>query len=119
VLVAAAGVGVYLATREEPHARPAVPDAAVTVIDAAIATDAAAIAIDAVAAEITIRVTSTPPGATVVLDGKKLGKTPFEIKMPRSSVTVELKIRRDGYASKRIDVTLDKDIEVTATLKHE
>ena len=123
VLVAGAGVALYYGMHTSGEAAPTKPgpDAAVVAIDAPAAVDAPAAApsIDASATDITIRVSSNPPGATVLLDGKKLGKTPLEVKMPHSSVTVELKIRRDGYASKRVNVTLDKDVEVTATLKRE
>ena len=46
-----------------------------------------------------LRVRSTPPGATVVrLDtGRRLGKTPLDVAVPRKAATVWIELRLDGY----------------------
>jgi hypothetical protein len=58
---------------------------------------------------VTVRVTSEPDNATVVLDGVKLGKTPFvgTIKIGREGA---LKVRKSGYLTHRREVRFDEDL---------
>lgn len=46
----------------------------------------------------TVKVSSTPPGATVTLNGKTLGMTPTLVKVPAFETSM-LKITKDGYAA--------------------
>ena len=65
----------------------------------------------------TVKVTSTPPGATVTLGGKALGTTPTTIKVPAFEPST-LKIAKDGYAPEMSKVTPKNNASaVTVTLK--
>jgi serine/threonine protein kinase len=57
-----------------------------------------------IADEITLSVASMPSGATVVLDGVRLGVTPLTQKIARSDKPSFLKVRRVGYVAQRIPV---------------
>jgi len=59
---------------------------------------------------IRIRITSTPPNATVVLDGKRLGKTPFDGVVDRAEGAHVLKLRLHGFTGARRDVDLTSDV---------
>ena len=61
-------------------------------------------------ATIRVRVTTEPPGATVLLDGRRLGHAPVSFERRRESRSVWLKVRRSGYATRRIEVSLDDDL---------
>lgn len=65
----------------------------------------------------TLKVTSTPPGADVEIDGLRVGKTPFEIKVPggyfkqtktvfgkRLGVPMQLRVYLDGYAPRELQM---------------
>jgi len=64
----------------------------------------------AVAAKVRIRITSTPPNATVVLDNKRLGKTPFDGMVDRAEGAHVLKLRLHGFTGARRDVDLTTDV---------
>jgi PEGA domain-containing protein len=68
-----------------------------------------------------LHVESTPSGATVVLDGVRLGKTPFIGRVPHSATTEEavLKLRRRGYKTMRVPVDPERPVEVRVTLHPE
>jgi len=66
----------------------------------------------------TLRITSTPPGATVEIDGVVVGATPYEMKVPggyfhrtltvfgaRLGHAMTLRVSMDGYATKEIVMT--------------
>lgn len=66
----------------------------------------------------TLTITSTPPGATVEIDGVAVGTTPYEMKVPggyfhrthtafgtRLGHAMTLRVRMDGYTTKEIAVT--------------
>ena len=57
-----------------------------------------------------IKITSTPSNATVLLDGKRLGKTPYEGELDRAEGTRMLKVRSAGYATARIEIELTGDV---------
>jgi serine/threonine protein kinase len=69
-------------------------------------------------AKIRIQLTSRPSDATVLLDGKKLGKTPLDEAVPADPGKHQLRLRR-GRVSARLDVTLDADIQQDVTLTRE
>ncbi len=68
------------------------------------------VAAPAASNEITLRVTTEPVGATVVLDGVRLGTTPFTAKLPARSKLAWLKVRRRGSIATKIQVSLDRDV---------
>jgi S1-C subfamily serine protease len=64
----------------------------------------------------TLKITSTPPAATVEIDGIKVGKTPYEVKFPggyfhksllgaRLEHPMSLRVRKEGFSSKEIEMT--------------
>ncbi|HTL33949.1 MAG TPA: PEGA domain-containing protein, partial [Kofleriaceae bacterium] len=62
------------------------------------------------ATTVKVMITSTPSEATVLIDGNRLGKTPFETTIDRDTAKHVLKLRRRGYASVRFDISLDVDL---------
>ena len=68
---------------------------------------------------VTLKITSVPPTATVLLDGKRLGKTPFEgsaelVGKPPHAV----KVRLTGYNTVKLDITgdtLEKEVVMVKT----
>ena len=44
-----------------------------------------------------LEIHSTPPGATVTLDGQQVGSTPYETALRRSDVERQLTVTSDGY----------------------
>jgi len=67
--------------------------------------------------EIHIKIVTNPADATVILDGNRLGHTPYEGTIPAATGTHVLKIRRRGYTSLKLDVDLDKDLAKNLTLQ--
>jgi len=59
---------------------------------------------------VTLRVTTDPDGATVLLDGTRLGTTPFVTTVPAGPREAILKVRKRGHRSRRISVTFDQDV---------
>lgn len=68
---------------------------------------------------VALRIRSTPAGASVVrLDThERLGRTPLELKVPRKSSRVWLRVRLDGYAPVEFAVDLRKDAAANVTLR--
>ena len=64
--------------------------------------------VEAVRLKAKLQATSTPPGATVVVDGQEVGRTPlehaFEMQGDRQQVRVELRL--EGYAMRAYNVEL-------------
>jgi len=116
VLVVAVSVGASLALlrAKGPNAAPPPPaDAAVDArppIDAPPPVDAAIDAPVDAPTTIKIAITSIPPEATVLIDGKRLGKTPYETTVDRDAGNHIIKLRRRGYASVRFETTFDADV---------
>ncbi|CAN5909132.1 hypothetical protein BH11MYX2_BH11MYX2_30870 [soil metagenome] len=69
------------------------------------------------ATEVTLSVTSMPSGATVVLDGERLGVTPFTQKIARTDKPSFLKVRMVGYTAQRIVVKRGDDLTWRVALK--
>ena len=57
-----------------------------------------------------IHITTNPPDATVLLDGDKLGHTPYDGDAPVSADMHVIKIRRRGYLPQKLDLKLDADV---------
>ncbi|MBA3498826.1 MAG: PEGA domain-containing protein, partial [Deltaproteobacteria bacterium] len=64
----------------------------------------------AASTEVTLSVTTEPAGATVVLDGVRLGATPFVGKVPIRSKPAWLKVRHRGTEAAKTQVVLDRDV---------
>ena len=60
--------------------------------------------------EVTLSVTTVPAGATVVLDGVRLGTTPFQAVVPARAKPAWLKVRRKGSSATKIKVSLERDV---------
>jgi hypothetical protein len=58
---------------------------------------------------VTLKVTTSPEGATVVIDGKKVGETPFVGKVEKGREAV-LKVRKRKHKPRKIKVTFDQDL---------
>ncbi|CAN5910006.1 hypothetical protein BH11MYX3_BH11MYX3_31090 [soil metagenome] len=69
------------------------------------------------ATEITLHVTTEPVGATVVLDGVRLGTTPFTAKLPVRSKPAWLKVRRRGSIPTKTQVSLERDVTWSVQLR--
>ncbi len=68
-------------------------------------------------ADLRLVVKTTPPDATVLLDGKRLGRTPYTGTIEAAAGTHTLKIRKKGYTSVSLDLELDADISREITLQ--
>ena len=68
------------------------------------------------AAKIRVLVDSTPPGATVTIDGRRLGTTPLSGELDRRDAHVELELRLPGYQTATRTVALGDDIVLTLPL---
>ena len=104
---------VVFALRGDDTPAPADAAPAIVVVDAPLPDAAIDAAIDAppdASATVRLKITSTPANATVLLDGKRLGKTPYEGEVARGDGTHTLKVRLGGYATARIEVELTGDV---------
>ncbi|HEY0484338.1 MAG TPA: serine/threonine-protein kinase [Kofleriaceae bacterium] len=63
---------------------------------------------------IRLRLTTTPVGATVQLDGKRLGATPLDVELARLDGDGQLVISRDGFGDirQRLDLRADRSFSV-------
>jgi hypothetical protein len=66
-----------------------------------------------------LRIKSTPPGATVVrLDtGRRLGKTPLKLAVPKKATTVWLELRLEDHATVKFAGDLREDVVANVTLR--
>jgi len=62
------------------------------------------------APSVRIRFTTTPSDATVLLDGQRLGHTPYDGTVPRADGPHVIKIRRRGYVPQKLEVDLAADV---------
>jgi hypothetical protein len=60
---------------------------------------------------------TAPADATVLLDGKRLGRTPYSGTIEAATGTHALKIRKRGYVTVNLDLELDADITRDLTLQ--
>ena len=63
-----------------------------------------------------VAVETAPPGATVELAGKVVGKTPFHGTLPRRDGYVPLVVRLEGYADRSVSVRADRAISTRVDL---
>jgi hypothetical protein len=89
-------------TREPPPARPAA--------EAPVAEDPRR-----QSAELTI--SSTPAGASVLLDGETVGQTPLTMTVERDGIERELRVELPGYRSERRAIVLDRSRAVDVSLR--
>jgi serine/threonine-protein kinase len=61
-------------------------------------------------AQVRVKIVTHPPDATVMLDGKKLGRTPFDETIDADPGKHLFRLRHRGYTTHKIDITLDTDI---------
>ncbi|MEZ4364268.1 MAG: serine/threonine-protein kinase [Kofleriaceae bacterium] len=66
-----------------------------------------------------LRVTSEPSGATVSLDGVRLGRTPLDLEQPMLEGAGVLRLRRGGYRSKKLEIARDADLALDVRLDAE
>ncbi len=68
---------------------------------------------------VVLRINSTPPGAEVSdrLTGQILGETPFRGQYDRDGSALSLRLRKVGYKSKDLQVTLDQDQDLSVSLR--
>lgn len=64
-----------------------------------------------------LAITSEPPGAKVVVDGKELGKTPFIGVVPTGEHVLELKLDQRRPAQAQIMMPEDRDLDLRFTLE--
>jgi hypothetical protein len=62
-----------------------------------------------------LHLATTPAGASVELDGKRLGATPLDVELPRRDGEVQLVMSRDGFADlkQRVDLSADRSLSLT------
>ena len=64
-----------------------------------------------------LHITTTPNDATVLLDGRWLGHTPYDGLVTPSPGSHAIKIRRRGYVPQKLDVELASDVTRTIVLQ--
>jgi hypothetical protein len=105
----------------EPPPPPPTPLKAAVVTPPPVVVDAqapAAVVIDAAPAPATVAITidKAPAGSEVVLAGQVLGKAPGPFTLARGTAAVTLTVRKQGFATKTIDVVPDGDRTVDVRL---
>jgi hypothetical protein len=94
-------------------ARPAPPPARVVATPIAAPAPAPAGKPDT----IQLAVTTQPAGATVVLDGVRLGTTPFTASVPAKAAQGWLKVRMHGWIAVKTRVSLEHDVQWNVALR--
>ncbi len=64
-----------------------------------------------------LEVVTDPDGATVVLDGVRLGVSPMSIRLPTRPGPVWLKVRKRGHAAVKTRVSLERDVRWNVELR--
>ncbi len=59
---------------------------------------------------IRIRLSSEPPGATVLEGSDRLGKTPLTVALPRNTTTVVYRLELEGYEVRDVDIALNPGV---------
>jgi len=137
IVAAAAGIGLWLEQREPGDAgadpEPARPRAAATGPQAEPAerpTEASTAPTDGPVAgdptvppaetgAIRVHIDSTPSGATVTLDGARLGRTPIDAQLAPSDGRGQLVLELRGYRTARRSIARDRDGEVRVSFQRE
>jgi eukaryotic-like serine/threonine-protein kinase len=68
-------------------------------------------------ARIRLRIATHPSDATILLDSKKLGHTPFDDTVAADPGKHVMKLRRRGYTTQVLEVALDADVTEEITLQ--
>lgn len=61
-------------------------------------------------ATVMLDVVTSPPDATVVLEGRRLGRAPLSLAVPRSTKPLVLKVRKTGYVPMRVVIPFEHDV---------
>jgi eukaryotic-like serine/threonine-protein kinase len=118
VIALAAPTVVYFATRDSSDAVASAPPAAASAVaPVAVHPPAPAPAPPppapdppATPSKVRVRITTRPADATVMLDNKRLGHTPLDETIAADPGKHVIKLRRKGYGTHKLDVTLDADV---------
>ena len=124
LLLAGGAVAAYVAL-QSPPAPPPVVDAAPPPRDAAPIPDAAVV--DAapepikdaapVIIKTSLRIVSTPAGATVYERGRRIGRTPLTVRRPKSAATLGLTLKLAEHGEKKVSATLNQDTTIQVKLE--
>jgi serine/threonine protein kinase len=57
-----------------------------------------------------VSITTSPPDATVVIDGRRMGRTPFSATITPRGDSVWLKVRKRGHVPKKVKVPITPDL---------
>jgi serine/threonine protein kinase len=114
--LAGGAAAVVLATRSQPAPHPPIvstgaPTATQTASLAPLGPGSAGMSTD-----VSVTITSNVPGASVWLDGKRLGDASRALRLPRGTEKVTLTLRADGYAPATVEVSPAQDVTTSATL---
>ena len=69
--------------------------------------------------EIRLHIDSSPPGAIVTLDGKRLGRTPIDAQLPPVDGDGQIQLELRGYRTVRRAIARDRDGELRVSLQRE
>ena len=67
-------------------------------------------------ATVELSISSTPAGADVIVDGKRLGTTPYKGTLPKADGDVKVTIRKGGFMDKLVTVSASAAINQTVKL---
>ncbi len=68
---------------------------------------------------VTVKITASPPQATITFDGKRQKSNPATVTVSPSSELAEIEVEASGYIPKKMQVPLDKDASVVVALERE
>ncbi len=69
------------------------------------------------ASKVAVRLESTPPGASVWLDGERLGRTPLQVALPAEPSARTFVFRKPGYRERRVEAEVGDGTVVRAKLQ--
>ncbi len=121
-LILLGGAAAAYITLSPPPPPPPVVDAALPIVDAApiqdaAVVDAAPIKDAAPIIKTTVRIVSTPSGATVYERGRRIGRTPLTVRRPKSASTLGFTVKWAEHGDEKISATLDRDSTIQVKLK--
>jgi eukaryotic-like serine/threonine-protein kinase len=67
--------------------------------------------------EVAIEIASTPPGATVWVDGQRRGVTPLVLSVKAAAGNLEVRLERDGHLPRTLSIPADRDGRFQAALE--
>ncbi|XXY45175.1 serine/threonine-protein kinase [Sorangium sp. So ce269] len=70
-------------------------------------------------ATVSVRIAASPRDAALFLDGQPLATNPFRAQMEKSAAAREVRAEAPGYTSARVEIVLDKDVDVDLGLQQE